>query len=567
MNILGLHACFTAQSHDPSAALLMDGRTIAATEEERLNRIKTSVGFFPYKSVEACLEIGRIKLRDIDRVAADGVSFPYLREKIAKCLKHKFGFCPPIHLVHHAKAHVAGAFLSSGFEKSLVVSVDGLGDRVSSLVEVAERKRGIAKFRELYRADKTVSLGNFYTAFTNYLGFKSVEGEYKVMGMAAYGKPRFNLSRWLRFDPASGQIVRKTPKAYNDFRIYTSVHEAIYNEKEIFRATRVRRPLPGFGGFRQEHFDLAASVQQVFQEAYLGLIQHYLKKEGLRTLCLAGGCALNCLANMKLLHDPDLNVYIMPAASDRGLSLGAAMAVANQAGECVFPVTHQYLGRGYTNGQIKQVLKMSGLPYKRVKDQAKDCAGELARGRVVAWFQGRAEFGPRALGHRSILANPRIRNMKIILNAKIKFRESYRPFAPAMLPEESQVITRNRSDLGYMTFTLKVPSKLAKRYPEAVHFDGTTRVQSVNRKNSPLFHRLLCFLRKVSGVGAVINTSFNLANEPIVDSPLDAIRSFISSGIDVLYLHQFKLSKKNPIPSRTVVVPRHRWEGRRGHHL
>jgi len=172
------------------------------------------------------------------------------------------------------------------------------------------------------------------------------------------------------------------------------------------------------------------------------------------------------------------------------------MAVANQAGERVLPVTHQYLGRGYTDGQIKQVLKMSGLPYKRVKDQAKDCAEELARGRVVAWFQGRAEFGPRALGHRSILANPRIRNMKTILNAKIKFRESYRPFAPAMLPEESRVITRNGSDLGYMTFTLKVPTKLAKRYPEAVHFDGTTRVQGVNRKNSPLFHRLLCFMQK-----------------------------------------------------------------------
>ena len=212
MNILGLHACFTAQSHDPSAALLMEGSTIAAIEEERLNRIKTSVGFFPYKSVEACLEVGRIKLRDIDRVAADGVSFPYLREKIAKCLKHKFGFCPPIQLVHHAKAHVAGAFLSSGFEKSLVVSVDGLGDRVSSLVVVAEKKRGIAKFRELYRADKTVSLGNFYTALTNYLGFKSVEGEYKVMGMAAYGKPRFNLPAGCDLILFLGRSSGKHPK-------------------------------------------------------------------------------------------------------------------------------------------------------------------------------------------------------------------------------------------------------------------------------------------------------------------------------------------------------------------
>lgn len=545
-NILGIHASFTAQSHDPSAALLVRGKTVAAIEEERLTRIKSSVGYFPFRSVSACLDSAGLSMRGIDLIAADGTTYPQLRKKISKCIHYRFGYCPPIRLVHHAHAHTVGAFLSSGFPRSLVVSVDGLGDRISTLVQIAEKKNGLANFKTLYKGDKDVSLGNFYTVFTNYLGFKSIEGEYKVMGMAAYGRPRHDLSAWLAFDENNGALIRRTRRPYADISHYTSVQEPAYHDHEIERITRVPRVLAGSKKFTPRHFDLAASVQKTFRDAYLPLIWHYLKREKVDYLCLAGGCALNCLANMELIRDPRLKVYVMPAASDRGLSLGAAMAAGNQAGCRIFPVSNQYLGKKYQASEILRAVRMAGLPFRRLIKPERDCAWELARGKVVGWFQGRAEFGPRALGHRSILASPRVRGMKRILNAKIKFRESYRPFAPAMLEEEVRRFAHNPSDLGNMTFTLKVPAREASRYPEAVHFDGTTRVQAVSlHSGCPLFRRLLEHLRDITGVGAVINTSFNLADEPIVDSPSDALRSFVSSGIDLLYLGNVKVWKKS----------------------
>ncbi|NEO82891.1 MAG: hypothetical protein F6J87_01325 [Spirulina sp. SIO3F2] len=541
MNILGIHAAYTSRSHDPSACLIQNGKVIAAIEEERLNRIKTSTSLFPERAIRACIAMANISIHEIDVVVADGSTYPPLKDKINRSLVDSFGYSPPIELTHHAYAHCAGSFVSSGFDEALVVSVDGVGDQVATLICTAKKLGSSVEYKELYRGDITTSLGVYYSVFTNYLGFRSIEGEYKVMGMAAYGSSKHDLSNLLEFNPATGELVCKNNQ-FIDLENYTSVFEPSYKEKFIESLTGVRRPVYFSNGFQQEHFDLAASVQFQFQKTYLDLISYFLKKTGLKKLCLSGGCSLNCLANKELLGKP-IDVYVMPAASDRGLSMGAAMYMASQTSQSVSPVQNMYLGRSFEPAEIKKSLDICGVSYTELSDPTIGCASAIAEGKVVGWFQGRSEFGPRALGHRSILANPQAAEMKDILNAKIKFRESYRPFAPAILESELNDSGLDNTHLPYMTFTVDVPSDLARKIPGAVHFDGTARVQSVSHDNSPLFAGLLDQVQHQNGFGAVINTSFNLAGEPIVDSPHDAIRTFYSSGIDTLYLGNFKLEK------------------------
>lgn len=550
MIILGIHAAFSATSHDPSACLIIDGKVVAAIEEERINRIKVSSGFFPAKAVYECLKLAELRIEDVDIVASDGISSPTIKDKIRRSLVDLFGFSPEVELVDHPYSHCAGAFMSSGLDEALVVSVDGSGDKTSTLVCLAQRVGTSIKFKELYREGMSVSLGAYYTAFTNYLGFRTVEGEYKVMGMAAYGQDKFDLSEMIDFDRISETIASRSKGAVFEQKNYSSLIEPSYNEEYIYRLTKVRRPVFSDGEFTQEHFDLAASVQAQFTRAYIGLIRHWLAKTKQRKLCLAGGCVLNCLANKEILGDGLDDIYVMPAASDRGLSMGSAMYAANINGENVLSVNNMYLGKSFDASQIKKTLQICGVAHKELSDPTADCANSIADGLVVGWFQGRSEFGPRALGHRSILASPRVANMKDILNAKIKFRESYRPFAPAILKADLERYYSSKIQFPYMTFTVDIPSKLAAKMPEAVHFDGTARVQSVSEKDSDSFYGLLNEVRKISGIGAVINTSFNLSGEPIVDSPYDAIRTFYSSGIDALYLGNFKLTKNADLSAK-----------------
>lgn len=543
MNILGIHSSYTATSHDPSACLIQDGRVVVAIEEERLNRIKISSGFFPAKAVRECLKLAKLKIEDIHLVVSDGASFPALKDKLRRSLTDLFGFSPEVQLVDHPFAHCAGAFNSSGFGDALVISIDGVGDKTSTLVCTAKKTGSSVEYAELYRADIFASLGNYYTAFTNYLGFGSVEGEYKVMGMAAYGEDRFDLSGIVNFNNTTASLESENRENFIDVQHYSTITEPSYKESYIYGLTQVKRPAYSGGVFTQEHFDLAASVQAQFTRTYISLIKYWLTKSKKTFLCLSGGCALNCLANKELLNMGLDGIYVMPAASDRGLSMGAAMYAANLMHEPISSVGDMYLGKSFGSQQTREMLQICGVDFEEIADPAADCANAIAAGSVVGWFQGRSEFGPRALGHRSILASPGIAHMKDTLNAKIKFRESYRPFAPAVLKSDLESYYSSEKQFPFMTFTLDVPRVLAKKIPEAVHFDGTARIQSVSESCSKSFHDLLTEVRKVSGIGAVINTSFNLSGEPIVDSPLDAVRTFYSSGIDVLYLGEYKLSK------------------------
>ena len=540
MLILGLHVSFNGFSHDSSAAIIKNGKVIAATEEERFNRLKSSQLFFPKNSINFCLEKANCKISDIDVVVADGATYKNLRKKIIKSMEFYFNYCPKIEILEHPLSHSFGTFISSGYSRSLVVSIDGVGDNISTLITKFEKKNNKIKLRKLYVDYLNNSLGDFYGLFTNYLGFRLNEGEYKVMGMAAYGKPKYNLENIIKFDSKSGKIISNL-KNFISRKINTNINEPIYNENKVYKLLKVKKRNSS-ETFNQKHFDLAASVQFQFSKVYLGIINFYAKKEMLENVCLSGGCALNCLANYKLLKSFK-KIYVMPASSDRGLSLGNAMYYAAKKFIKVTRPKNMFLGPSYLNKDIIKFLKRINLKYKIVKNHYQDCANEIKKGKVIGWFQGRSEFGPRALGSRSILANPKIKNMKKILNLKIKYREDYRPFAPSILEEDLKEYFNLSEELEYMTFTLKVNNSLKKKIPEAVHFDNTSRIHLVKKKSNPVFFNLLKNVKKEIGIGCVINTSFNINNEPIVNSPLDAIKTFFSSGIDVLYLNNIKISK------------------------
>ena len=273
------------------------------------------------------------------------------------------------------------------------------------------------------------------------------------------------------------------------------------------------------------------------------MINYFAKKHNQENLCLSGGCALNCLSNSKFLEGNFKNIYVMPAASDRGLSLGNAMFSLAKNGIIAKPPSNMFLGPSYNDKTVLKLFKNLKIKYKKIKNISDDCSNEIKKGKVIGWFQGRSEFGPRALGARSILANPKIKNMKNKLNLKIKNREDYRPFAPSILDEDFKYKDKKNSLFEYMTFSLFLEKNIYKNFREAVHFDDTSRVHIVLKKNNPIFHNLLKSVKKKIGYGCVINTSFNLNNEPIVNSPLDAIKTFFGSGIDILYINNFKITK------------------------
>lgn len=534
--VLGVHGSFNSLTHDPSACLAVNGELVAAVEEERLNRNKTSSGFFPERAISKCLEVAGLDLRDVNYISSDGSSFPALEKKIRRYMSDYFGLCPPVLLQSHPACHLASAFYGSSFDEALCVSVDGIGDKISTSVEVW-RHDGRTN---LYQAGDDGSLGLFYTAFTNYLGFKSIEGEYKVMGMAAYGSPRFDLSDFIRFDTERG-VINFNTSIYESSN-YSSIWEPSYIEDKIFRHTGVLPRGQREKRFAQEHFDLAASVQLAFERAYLSLISYYLDKSGQRNVALAGGCALNCLANKRLLELTDINSFVFPAASDRGLSIGAAFLAMRDAGVKPKKVNDMYLGPEYSDDEIGTQLSVSGLRYRQSGDVAGDAAKAILSGKIIGWHQGRSEFGPRALGNRSIIASASLVGSKDLLNKKIKFREAYRPFAPAILEEDLFIVTGRRGSFPYMTFAQDVLERGALM--EAVNVDGTARFQTVSSTHrQPRFRSLLENIKRSTGIGVVINTSFNLAGEPIVETPADALRTFVSSGLDELFIGSWVVTK------------------------
>ena len=531
MRVLGVNAVF----HDPAAALVVDGRIVAAAEEERYSRRKHGKEPVPFSTweqpvhaIRSCLEQARVAPEDVDligfsydpsRLPAPGADLTAdgwegLRTLYAQRAPRFLATAVPgldgdrVRFVPHHLAHAASAWLASGFEECAVLTLDGRGERTSHL---AGHARG-PDLEILHEQALPDSLGLVYEELTAHLGFRRSSDEYKVMALAAMGEPRFlpQLREHLHATGDGGFHARSP-----DWSTLAPPRRADEDVQPV-------------------HADLACSVQHRLQEVLVDLGEWLATITGATDLALAGGVALNCVANSHLAeHGPFERIWVQPAAGDAGTALGAALALAAREGEPISRMTTAALGSGWDDDGLASALDAAGVPYERPADIAAAAAEVLARDGLVAWFQGRAEFGPRALGHRSLLANPRTAaNLKRIND--VKGREQFRPVAPAVLLDRAADFFEGPLPSPFMLFTHRVRPERRDAIPAAVHVDGTARIQTVDPADEPRYAALLEHLDRLTGVPVVINTSLNTAGRPIVDAPADALEVLGSAPIDAL---------------------------------
>ena len=546
---------------DSSAALVRDGRLVFAVREERLNREKKTRKF-PMQAIGACLDAAGTTLEGVDQVAISwnptlnlerfngaqsGVArhkgehfyavpnhlFMLLPQETSTLAEQRFHFpggrALDIAYVNHHLAHAGDTFLQSGFDEASILILDAYGEK--DAVTFA-RGRGTS-IEALQTIRFPHSLGSFYGSVTQFLGFTPDMDEWKVMGASPYGDPdRFYepLRRLLTLLPGGRFEV---DLSYFEYPTFT--RPAMYSEKLVDLLGPPRR---ASDAPTQRDFDVAAAVQRVTEEAVYHLLHHLHALTGSRNVCLGGGVAMNCVLNGKVTeHTPFEQVHVGYAADDGGTSIGAALWLAARApGFRREPATHAYWGPGYGDDEIAAELEKYGVPFRTLADPAREAAGQVARGRIVGWFQGRVEFGERALGNRSILADPRDAAMKDRVNSAIKYREAFRPFAPAILEEQVGEFFEGAHPVPFMEKALVVRKDKRALIPAVTHVDGTGRLQTVRRDVNPAFWALIAEFERLTGVPVVMNTSFNLQGEPIVCSPKDAVRTFFSSGLDALFL-------------------------------
>ncbi|UCD15931.1 MAG: carbamoyltransferase [Candidatus Omnitrophota bacterium] len=570
MNILGIGP---SMFHDPAAALIVDARVVAAAEEERFIREKHATNKLPLSAIRYCLDFAGIRASDIDFIAFPWSSAAYHRYKY-KYFKRKFSGSPDraikaiiksrricrdkdnivkevcsklgvnfarnkIMFVEHHLAHAASSYYFSGMKEAAILSMDGSGEFTATLLAKAEKGK-IVPIKEICVPD---SLGLFYSTLTEYLGFKSNNGEYKVMGMAPYGDPcKVNLDGVVTWDDKRG-VYR-----CNDKYVWVNRRLRFRPDKMYSKLLVEEFGLPRAGDCLDEPYThIAAATQKKLEDITVKLVDNYLKEELLEhgNLCFAGGCALNVALNRKLLELPYIkNLWVQPASHDAGASLGAAAYLAKQRGGKIEPMTHVYLGPQFNDAQVEKELKLSGFSYSRQDDICQAAADLLVNGEIVGWFQGRMEWGPRALGNRSILGNPAIRGTADRINAIIKFREKWRPFCPSILKEKAQEILSSPHPAPFMTIAFKVKAQWKDKIPEVVHVDGTLRPQVVDKDINSKFHSVIEKFYRKSGMPVVINTSLNRRGEPLVCSPADALNMFRESGLEFLAIGDF-LIKKN----------------------
>lgn len=527
MRILGINGVF----HDPAAAVVVDGRIVAAAEEERFSRRKHGKQAVPFSTWEVpvqsarwCLQQAGLQPSDLDAIgysydprlmedvpadlAGLDHDWEYLRtmyaQRAPQFLKTALPGLDPakVHFVRHHVAHAASSALAAPGRDCAVLVVDGRGERTSMLAGVyTDDKLDVLATQELPH-----SLGLLYEDLTEHLGFQRSSDEYKVMAMASYGTPRFV------------EQFRKLVHLTDD------------------GGFRAHRPdWSAFGSDWDDRVDLACSVQRVVEEVLLGLVQWLRARTEHETLCLAGGVALNCVANSVLYrHGGFDRVWVQPAAGDSGTALGAALALAAEAAEPITPMTSAALGRGWSDDDIVRALDDADVRYERPADMASAVGAALADNQLIGWFQGRSEFGPRALGQRSLLADPRhVDNLERLNN--VKGREQFRPVAPMVLAERAgEIFSGGPIPSPYMLFVHDVAPQWRDRIPAVTHVDGTARIQTVAAEDHPLLHDTIRVFAEATGVPVVVNTSFNTAGRPMVDSPRDALECFGSAPIDVL---------------------------------
>ncbi len=538
MYVLGINGGVRAGYQDVSAVLVKDGEVVFAIAEERLNRIKHSAGMLPFLSVHEALQHEGIQMADIDLIATQGSTFEEgYKDVLKEYHTYTFGYCPPIHLVHHHQAHAASTYYGSGFEESMILTMDASGDGIA-LQKAIGRQGNIELIEQIPR---TNSLGIFYSIMTQFCGFLRDTDEYKLMGLAPYGQAdKINLDDVIDINQNSYQINPQFVKQFKPGRPQGSRQQAAFNKNLV---KLLGKPRQSHEAFSQYYMDIAAATQKKLNKAVIATVVDLHQKTGLRKLCLAGGVALNCETN-RLLSELDFidELFVQPASGDDGVSLGAAWLVAKENGDLPQVPSDYYLGKSFSNQEVKEELDLLGVSYKPIENPALEAAKLVDDNKVVGWFQGRDEFGPRALGNRSVLANPSFAEMKDRLNHKVKYRESFRPFAPSVLTEELNKYFEGKfSESPYMTINYKV--KKEANLPAVTHQDQTARIQTVKENQNPLYYNFLKALQQKTGCGVSINTSFNRKGEPMVHRPKDAVAAFYGSGMDALIIGNYQLLK------------------------
>jgi carbamoyltransferase len=602
VRVLGVSAFY----HDSAAALVEDGRVVAAAQEERFTRKKFDANF-PMRAIEYCLAEARCTLPDVDYVVfydkpfikferlletyltyspsgftSFRMALPlWLREKLfqkslladeLKVLDPEFDWQKKLLFCEHHLSHAASAFYPSPFERAAVLTLDGVGEWATTAMAVGDGN-SLSIHKEIHFPH---SLGLLYSAFTYYTGFKVNSGEYKLMGLAPYGEPRY------------AQVILDNLidlKADGSFRLnleYFNYCTGLTMTNDRFSKLFGAPPRGPETLLTQKDMDLAASVQSVLEEAILRLTRSVAKETGMENLCLAGGVALNCVANGKILRDGAFrNIWIQPAAGDAGGALGAALAVYHQHAGRPRTVANgldgmagSYLGPSYTQTEIDERLTKAGARFETMTQDAmlQTTAQALADDRAVGWFQGRMEFGPRSLGNRSIIADARSSAMQKNLNLKVKYRESFRPFAPSVMRDHvsewfdldvdspymllvapvAKERQRSMTDEESSKFGIDKLNVVRSTIPAVTHVDYSARVQTVHQQTNPLYYDLISRFNAITGCPVLVNTSFNVRSEPIVCSPEDAFRCFMGTDIDVLVVGNAVLRKEQQDPALKI---------------
>jgi carbamoyltransferase len=565
---------------DPSAALLVDGRIVAYAEEERLIRQKHASHVFPLRSIKACLDLAGLELREVDLVVYGWDAPRYgsgdmgryyeavndrhppdeatkrwqascirqfapdaLRSVLESHLVRGFGVrpeeVPELVFYPHHRTHAAAAFYLSPYDDALVLTLDGSGDG-----ECTALWRGSGTTLEpIHEIGIPNSLGWFYAALTEYLGFEAYDGEYKVMGLAAYGRENLEVRARL------AEVVRHGPAGW-DYEVDPRfIHHGPHTFSERFTDRLVdlleTPPRQGPRPLEPIHEDIAFETQRLLEETVLRLLGHFRRETGLSRLCIGGGVGLNVKMNSRIQRSGLFDeIFAFPIPNDSGLAIGAAVGLWVDRGQKrPSPLKHLYLGPSWSDEDIELQVKSCGLAYRRCADIASDTARILADGKVVGWFQGRLEGGPRALGGRSILADPRSVAVRDRVNAAVKFREYWRPFCPSLTEEAAERFLVKPAAAPFMILAFEATEEARRRTPAVVHVDGTMRPQTVDPESNPRYYQLLKAFEARTGVPVLLNTSFNVKGEAIVCSPRDALRTFWSTGLDALAIGSFLIEK------------------------
>lgn len=579
---LGIVPSHDGLHHDPSACIVDDNQVLAFIEEERMSRRKHAEGEFPINAIEECLRITSSSLKDVDRIGLsrnydnrrkvlhrlanrslrsssigiaeklwDTLLLPLkqsatmtnrsLRSLVKNRLSAHFDInehsLPPVVCVNHQLTHAASAFYPSGFDDALVVSLDNYGGHLSGGVYLGDG----GELQEVTTFPRFNSLGRFYGDVTELLGFQRSNGEGKVMGLAPYGEQNDRIekviSSYVEFDETTGSYNTETLTYRKPGDAVDKLERDLAVERRYWKDE-----------ITQEYKDIAFHAQKALEEVVTDLISHYLQQFDTGNVCLAGGVTLNCKMNKEVRQLPDVDdIFVQPAANDAGGSLGAAVALNVDDGNEIQGMKDVYLGTEYESKEIVEALEQLKVPYERIEDVPETVAELLAEDAIVGWFQGRMEGGPRALGNRSILADPRSIESRDAVNKYVKHREEWRPFAPSMLPEAAERFLQGELSKAsyFMIDTCETTPEAREEIPAVLHpSDETTRPQIVTEERNQRYYQLLREFKSKSGVGVVLNTSFNDSGEPIVRTPREAVRDLYSMGLDALVMEDILLQKR-----------------------